>query len=133
MKNEKKKELLFSVTKKDLKIDYYSGKGAGGQHRNRHMLCCRIQHPDSGVIVTCGEHKSKDRNTRTAFRRLTEHEDFKKWHRIKTAELMADAEETKARIEAKVNELMKPENLKVEYYDPDEEDNKNGHKSTKKI
>ena len=26
------KELLFSVTKKDFDITYFSGKGAGGQH-----------------------------------------------------------------------------------------------------
>jgi len=31
-----KKEHLFSVTKKDIEITYYSGRGAGGQHRNRH-------------------------------------------------------------------------------------------------
>jgi len=30
------KDLLFSVIKKEFEITYYSGKGAGGQHRNRH-------------------------------------------------------------------------------------------------
>jgi len=31
------RKLLFSLTKKDFQITYYSGKGAGGQNRNRHM------------------------------------------------------------------------------------------------
>ena len=136
MKNENKKELLFSVTKKDLKIDYYSGTGAGGQKRNKCMLCCRIQHPDSGTLVTCGDHKSKERNTRQAFKQLTEHSKFKKWHKIKTAEMMKTVEDKiaeKIKIEQAVNEQMKEENLKVEYYDPDKKGEKNGQKHTKQI
>ena len=131
-----KKELLFSVTKKDLEITYYSGTGAGGQHRNRHMNSVRIQHPESGTLVTCGDHKSKERNTRQAFKQLTEHKKFKKWHKIKTAEMMKTVEDKiaeKVKIEKKVSEQMKEENLKVEYYDPDKKGEKNGRKRTKQI
>jgi len=113
------KELLFSVTKKDLKIDYYSGTGAGGQHRNRHMLACRIQHPESKTLVTCGEHKSKERNLRQAFKQLIEHPKFKKWHKIKTAEMLLskeDKEKRRLEIEKKVDEMMREENLKIETF-----------------
>ena len=109
------KELLFSVTKKDLEITYYSGTGAGGQHRNRHMLNCRIRHPESGVMVTCGNHKSKDRNTKEAFQQLINHPQFKKWHKLKTTELMADKED----IEKNVDRMMREENLKIETYSTD--------------
>jgi protein subunit release factor A len=44
-----KKELLFSVTKKDFNVDYFSGKGAGGQYRNKHQNCVRLKHIESGA------------------------------------------------------------------------------------
>lgn len=36
----------------DLKIEWYSGTGAGGQHRNKHQNSCRITHIPSGIVVT---------------------------------------------------------------------------------
>jgi len=56
------RELLFSVTKKDLEITYFSGSGGGGQHRNRHKNCVRMYHPDSGVRTTGQSHKEKRSN-----------------------------------------------------------------------
>lgn len=54
------KDLLFSVTRKDLDIDcFFSGSGAGGQNRKRNQNCCRIKHIDSGVIVTGQSPKSR--------------------------------------------------------------------------
>ncbi len=35
----KNKQLLFSVTKKDLRIDYYKGTGSGGQKKNKTENC----------------------------------------------------------------------------------------------
>ena len=117
----KKRELLFSVTKKDLEISYFSGTGAGGQHRNKHQNCVRIKHPESGVIVTGQEERSKDQNLKNAFKRLCEHPKFKSWMKIKTAEMLLDKEELRREIEEKVEEAMKEENLRIEYYDPEEE------------
>jgi protein subunit release factor B len=106
------KKLLFSITKKDLEITYFSGTGAGGQHRNRHMLNCRIRHPESGVIVTCGNHKSKERNRKEAFQQLINHPKFKKWHKIKTAQLIAEQDG----LEQKVDKMMDEKNLKIEKF-----------------
>lgn len=36
----------------DLKIEWYSGTGAGGQHRNKHQNSCRITHIPTGIVVT---------------------------------------------------------------------------------
>lgn len=36
----------------DLKIEWYSGTGAGGQHRNKHQNSCRITHIPSGIVAT---------------------------------------------------------------------------------
>lgn len=36
----------------DLHVEWYSGTGAGGQHRNKHQNSCRITHIPSGTIAT---------------------------------------------------------------------------------
>ena len=75
----KKEDLIFSVTKKDLQFSYFSGSGAGGQHRNRHNNCVRIKHPDSGVTVQATEHKSMIQNKTLAFKRLVGNVKFTNW------------------------------------------------------
>jgi len=111
------KELLFSVTRKDLEITYFSGTGAGGQHRNRHMNCVRIKHPDSGVLVTGQEERSKDKNFKMAFKRLTEHPKFTTWLKLKAGNMMVDKEAEERDIWRKVDKAMKEENIKVELFD----------------
>jgi len=39
-------------TDSDFKIEWYSGTGAGGQHRNKHQNSCRITHITSGLVST---------------------------------------------------------------------------------
>jgi len=112
------KDLLVRVTKKDLDITWYSGSGAGGQHRNKHPNCCRIQHKDSGTMVTAGEQRSREQNLRSAFRRLCEHNTFKTWLKIESSRAMQDKQEIERKIRAEVNEAMREENLKIEYYTP---------------
>ena len=58
-------------TKKDFTLDWYSGSGAGGQHRNRHMNCCRITHIKSGMVEKGTESRSRVENQRIAFNRLS--------------------------------------------------------------
>jgi peptide chain release factor 1 len=40
-----------TVHKNDLKIEWYSGTGAGGQYRNKHQNSCRITHLPTGIIA----------------------------------------------------------------------------------
>ncbi len=112
----KKRKLLFSVTKKDLEITWFSGKGSGGQHRNKHQNCCRIKHQDSGTLVTGQEERSRKQNFQNAFKRLTEHKKFKLWLKLKASEMMLDKDELEKEINRAVEEAVKPENLKIEYY-----------------
>ena len=111
-----KKELLFSVTKKDLEITWFSGKGAGGQHRNKHQNCVRIRHPDSGVIVTGQEEKSRQANFKKAFTRLTEHVKFNLWINKKAYEMTKQFEEDEKEVNRKVDESMKENNLLIEFF-----------------
>lgn len=63
-------ELHF--TKKDFKIEWYSGSGAGGQHRNKHQNCCRIIHIESGLKAQGTEARDRVTNQRNAFNRLAQ-------------------------------------------------------------
>ena len=107
------KQPLFSVTKKDLTITWFSGK-KGGQHVNKHPNCCRIQHKESNSTVVCKDHRERSRNQREAFLRLVKSQSFVTWHRKKCAMLMQDMVD----LDAWVEDQMKPENLKVETYTP---------------
>ena len=57
-----KKELLFSITRKDFEITWFGGSGAGGQHRNKHHNCCRIVHKASGIMSTGQGSRSREQN-----------------------------------------------------------------------
>jgi len=58
------------LSKKDFKIEWYSGTGAGGQHRNKHQNCCRIIHPASGLRAQGTDNKSRVANQKDAFEKL---------------------------------------------------------------
>ena len=102
----------MSVTKKDLEIQWFHGSGGGGQHRNKHANCCRIIHRDSGARGECQENKSREANQKVAFQRLTSNPKFTIWITRKSQEIMAGQT-----LESKVEEMMKPENLKIEVKD----------------
>lgn len=55
------------LTKKDFVIEWFSGQGAGGQHRNKHQNCCRIIHPETGLRAQGTAHSSRSSNQRDAF------------------------------------------------------------------
>jgi peptide chain release factor 1 len=40
------------VQDEDLKVEWYSGTGAGGQHKNKKQCSCRITHISTGAIAT---------------------------------------------------------------------------------
>jgi peptide chain release factor 1 len=42
----------FILNEQDLRIEWYSGTGAGGQNRNKCQNSCRITHIPSGMIST---------------------------------------------------------------------------------
>lgn len=104
------RELLFSVTRKDLKIDFYSGTGAGGQHRNKHQNCVRIHHPESGARTTGQSHKERPSNLAEAFKSLAGSTPFKMWQAWKIKEI-----QTGKTLEQEIEEAMEAKNLKVEY------------------
>ncbi len=103
------RELLFSVTRKDLEIEPFRGSGNGGQNRNKRDTACRIRHRPSGTVVEAQEHRTFDRNRKAAFLRMSAHPKFRAWMVKRTAEAMGEQS-----IERKVIESMELENLLVE-------------------
>jgi protein subunit release factor B len=58
------------LSRKDFKLEWYSGQGAGGQHRNKHQNCCRITHIATGLKAQGTESRERTTNQRVAFNRL---------------------------------------------------------------
>jgi len=104
-------ELLFSVTKKDCRWDYFRGSGAGGQKRNKTSSGVRCTHMDSGAVGKSDDTRSQHKNKRTAFIRMTETKRFKAWHKLEVSRCLGDENAIKQRVE----EAMKPWNLMIEY------------------
>jgi len=45
-------EVAFTLTDSDLRIEWYSGTGCGGQNRNKVKTSCRITHIPTGIVST---------------------------------------------------------------------------------
>ena len=103
------RKLLFTVEKKDFDISYFSGSGAGGQHRNKHKNCVRLKHKDSGAIATGQSHKSRKQNLREALHNIVKVGKFKMWHSQKVREKLDGIT-----LDEKVDKMMQPENLRIE-------------------
>jgi len=54
-----------SISTNDLKVEWYSGSGAGGQHRNKHQNSCRLTHLPSGWTETA-QCRSRDASYKQA-------------------------------------------------------------------
>ena len=106
-----KKPLFSLIPGRDLVFKTTTGSGPGGQHRNKTESTVMLTHPESGVTVKAGDEKSQHRNKRIALRRLTQNRKFKTWVRLKAA-MIAQGYRS---VEEKVNDLMKGDNVKVEY------------------
>lgn len=50
----------------DFRIEWFSGTGKGGQHRNKHQNCCRVIHEPTGIKATGTASRSRQDNLRNA-------------------------------------------------------------------
>lgn len=107
--------LLFTVTRRDLDVQFFCTGGPGGQKQNKTASGCRIVHRDSGAVGESRELRSQAQNRKRALERLVESKTFRAWVRVQ-----ASAREQGFRdLEAKVDKAMDERNIKVEFYDPE--------------
>lgn len=107
-----KKELLFTLTKKDFEVQTFKSGGKGGQHQNKVDSGVRIIHRASGAVGESRTDRSQHRNRRFALERLTKSGKFKIWMNHMVHELSSGKT-----IEQLVDEAMTSQNLKIETRD----------------
>jgi protein subunit release factor A len=94
-----KKELVCSVTRKDLRVDTFCSGGPGGMNQNKRKTGVRITHPGSGAVGESRQHRTQWQNKKAALRRLAEHPKMQQWARLQAAK--------SAGLESRVDQMMK--------------------------
>jgi len=59
-------KLGTNMNENDFDIQWYSGTGKGGQHRNKHQNCCRVIHRETGISANGTNSRSREDNKRAA-------------------------------------------------------------------
>ncbi len=104
----------FILTKKDFRIDTFRSGGKGGQNQNKRDTGVRITHIESGISAESREERSQEQNKKKAFTKLGNNPRFVAWCNRKLTELEIGEKELGRR----VDEMMKEDNLKIEYFMP---------------
>lgn len=108
-----KRELLFSLTRKDFRVDTFRSGGKGGQHQNKTDSGVRITHIESGAVGESREERSQHANRKKAFERLVKSPKFRMWHSKRVLEEL-NRRKGLASIEEQVERQVRPENLRIE-------------------
>jgi protein subunit release factor B len=116
--SKKKRELLFSVTRKDLDLQTFPSGGPGGQHQNKRASGVRLIHRASGARGESRQERSQFRNRKLAFGRLVGTPEFQSWVKREAAKAIMTVEEKRLMerdIQRRVGKQMWPDNLCVEH------------------
>ena len=66
------KQLLFSFTRKDFRVDTFRCGGHGGQNVQKRDTGVRITHIESGLSSECRRHRTQEQNKKEAFYKLAD-------------------------------------------------------------
>lgn len=65
-------DLSPEALERDVEVQFFTGGGPGGQHRNKSETAVRVRHVPSGVVVVAGNRRSQAQNRADAMERLVE-------------------------------------------------------------
>lgn len=102
---ETEKQLLFSVTASDCEWSYTRGTGSGGQKRNKTSSAVHCSHRPSGAHGYCEESRSQLDNKRTAFQRMSETKEFKRWHEMEVMKRLGIQSQIEERVEREMRRV----------------------------
>lgn len=108
-------EPFFKVGRDQFDLQFFRAGGKGGQKQNKTSSACRIVHRASGAVGESRDERSQAQNKKLAFRRCVESKEFQVWLRLEAAARLKGY----ADLEARIDEMMRPENLVIETYDPE--------------
>jgi peptide chain release factor 1 len=68
----------------DFKIEWFSGTGAGGQHRNKHQNSCRITHLLTGEVATaqCRSRQDSQNQAKSALLEQLKTKDYREFKSV---------------------------------------------------
>ena len=59
----------FIIKESDLRLEWFSGTGCGGQHKNKHQNSCRLIHIPTGITQTA-QTRSRENSYKLAYTEL---------------------------------------------------------------
>lgn len=111
---------LFSLTKKDFRIDYLRGSGNGGQKKQKTSSACRITHIESGATGKAQDSRHQHENRELAFLRMSKDPRFKAYILVRASKEETSASARRQELEATVNAQMADEYIIVETFIPED-------------
>lgn len=105
----------LTITIDDCRVDTFTVGGAGGAGKDTSNTGVRVVHEASGAVGQSVDTRQQSKNKALAFRRMAEKPELMAWIH-KQINDARNGQRLEERVNAAVDEQMKPENIRIEAY-----------------